>query len=106
MTLEILGSMAMVLVIVFTVKAYKSGVNPKAAILEAWVNIAIGFSVNFVANSVLFPLMVGVSVSASANWWGGWIYTAISVLRQYVIRRWFQENIHLIATRLAGGAQR
>lgn len=102
MTLQLLGAASLVFVVVFTARAYRAGVNPKAAIIEAWANIAIGFAINFAANLVMFPLMAGASVTPEANWWGGWVYTAISILRQYVIRRWFQDNIHLIATRIAG----
>lgn len=67
-----------------------TGQSRRQSIIEAWVNIGIGFSINFAANLVLIPMMTdGHAVSASANWWGGWVYTSISVLRQYVIRRWF-----------------
>lgn len=102
MTLAVLGAASLVFVALFTIRTYYAGANPRQAIIEAWANIVIGFSINFAANLVLFPLMVGVQVSAEANWWGGWIYTAISVLRQYAIRRWFQERIHVLASVLAG----
>lgn len=101
MTLTALGLGSMLFVGVFTLRTYYAGENPRQAIIEAWVNIVIGFSINFVANLILFPLMVGVHVSPGANFWGGWIYTAISVLRQYAIRRWFQEGIHSFSSSIA-----
>lgn len=97
-----MGAASFVVVALFTLRSYHAGGNPRAAIIEAWVNIVIGFSINFAANLILFPLMVGVAVSAEANWWGGWIYTAISVIRQYAIRRWFQGRIHHFADVIAG----
>ena len=105
--LTALGFASMVFVLGFTwYQATHSnqgtGQSKRSSIAEAWVNICIGFSVNFGANLVLFPLMVGVQVSAEANWWGGWIYTAISVCRQYAIRRWFNRRIHVIAAKLGG----
>lgn len=105
--LTLLGMASFIFVAVFTWRAYTGpqaggGQSRRSSIIEAWVNIAIGFSINFAANSVLFPLMVGVSVSMEANWWGGWVYTSISILRQYAIRRWFNQRIQRAAQRLAG----
>jgi hypothetical protein len=58
---------------------------------EAWINIGIGYSVNFVANLVVFP-MFGYNVTVRDNIIIGVIYTVISLVRQYVIRRWFAKN--------------
>jgi hypothetical protein len=69
------------------------GQSPRSAMLEAWVNIGIGFSVNFVANLFLLPL-VGAQLTASSNFWLGCTYTAISIVRQYVIRRHFNARLH------------
>jgi len=93
--LTALGVAAMVFVAVFTlhaafVQAHRGGQSPRSAIVEAWTNIAIGFAVNFTANLVLLPLAFGgLRIEAATNWWLGWTYTAISILRQYAIRRWF-----------------
>lgn len=94
-TLIVLGMISMLFVLIFTLHAYFSkdkGANAqskRASIIEVWTNIIIGFSVNFVANLWLIPLMTNTTLTHAANFWGGWIYTAISVLRQYCIRRWF-----------------
>jgi hypothetical protein len=56
--------------------------------IEAWVNVAIGFSINFAANLLIFP-MFGMHISLSNNFLMGCIYTLISVVRSYAIRRWF-----------------
>ena len=86
----------------FTWRSYYSGPNPRAAIVEAWANIVLGFSVNFVANFLILPL-VDAHITAAQNFWMGWIYTSISILRQYAIRRWFQHRLHEAAVKLAGG---
>lgn len=90
--LTILGIWSMVFVVIFTANAYRTntghGQTPRGAILEAWMNIAIGFFVNFLANFALLP-MVGASFTAADNFWLGWIYTGISIVRSYVIRRYF-----------------
>jgi len=98
--LPLLGIASMIFVAAFTFRSYRAGANPRAAIIEAWVNLAIGFSINFVANMLLFPL-VDAQISAGQNWWLGWIYTSISILRQYAIRRFFQDRIHRAVQRLA-----
>lgn len=85
----------------FTWTSYHAGPNPRAAIVEAWTNIFIGFSINFVANLLILPL-IDAHVTFVQNFWMGWIYTSISILRQYAIRRWFQERLHRAALKLAG----
>ena len=100
MTLTILAAGAFVFVAAFTYRTYHAGAHPRAAIIEAWTNIAIGFGINFVANLMILPL-VGVTITASENFAIGWLYTAVSVLRQYAIRRWFQDRIHLFVQKLA-----
>ena len=55
---------------------------------EAWANIAVGFTVNYTANLLIFPLF-GFHISLQANFLMGVIYTAISLARSYTLRRWF-----------------
>lgn len=100
MTITILGIAAFIFVAVFTHRAYNAGHNPRQAIIEAWANIVIGFSINFVANFLILPL-VDAHITVAQNFWMGWLYTAVSICRQYAIRRWFQKRIHTIAEKLA-----
>lgn len=60
----------------------------KGSIAEAWANIAVGFSINYFANLTIFPLF-GMHISPLNNFWMGCIYTAISLVRSYILRRWF-----------------
>lgn len=55
---------------------------------ESWANIAVGFSVNYIANLLIFPLF-GFHITLEANFVMGAIYTAISLARSYTLRRWF-----------------
>lgn len=71
------------------------------SLYEALINIAIGFSINFAANLLIFPLF-GFHISAGSNFLMGCIYTAISLVRSYVIRRWFNARLHAMAQRLGG----
>ena len=56
--------------------------------IESWANIAIGYGVNFAANMVLFPIF-GWHISARQNVALGVIYTGISLVRSYTLRRLF-----------------
>jgi hypothetical protein len=71
--------------------------------IEAWINVAIGFTINFVANLVILPL-IGFHISVGQNLFIGVLYTLISVARSYVIRRWFNARLHQTAQRLAARA--
>lgn len=73
------------------------------SLYEACVNIVIGFSINYFANLLIFPLF-GFHIKPGANFIMGLLYTAISLVRSYVIRRWFNARIHAAAQRMAGGS--
>lgn len=87
--LTALGVLSMAFVMAFTWHRYSAGHAPRRAIVEAWANLVVGFTVNFIANFAILPL-VGASFTAAENWWLGWLYTAISVLRQYGLRVTFE----------------
>jgi hypothetical protein len=92
--LTALGIASLLFVVGFTARAYRNntgvGQTPRGAIIEAWFNIAVGFSVNYVVNIFLLPL-VGASFTAMENFWLGWIYTAVSIVRAYSLRRLFNK---------------
>lgn len=73
----------------------------RGSLFEALINTAIGFAINYFANLLIFPLF-GLSISLQANLAMGCIYTAISVARSYVIRRWFNHLIVRAAEKLSG----
>ena len=58
---------------------------------EAFTNIAIGYLINFVANLVVFP-MFGYNITIADNIVIGLVFTVISVVRQYVVRRYFNKG--------------
>jgi hypothetical protein len=68
---------------------------------HAGANLGIGFGINFLANLLILPL-IDAHFTLVQNFWMGWIYTSVSILRQYAIRRWFQQRLHAAALRLAG----
>ena len=56
--------------------------------IESWANIAVGFGINFAANLVILPHF-GFAVTVSDAFGIGVIFTVISLVRSYVLRRWF-----------------
>ena len=100
-TLTALGLASLAFTAWFTWRSYHAGPNPRAAIVEAWVNIGIGFGINFLANLLILPL-IDAHFTLAQNFWMGWIYTSVSILRQYAIRRWFQQRLHAAALKLVG----
>jgi len=55
---------------------------------ETWANIAVGFSINYGANLLVLPWF-GLGVTPRSAFGIGLVFTAISLIRGYVLRRWF-----------------
>lgn len=68
--------------------------------IEAWINVLIGYWINFGANLLVLPLF-GFNVTVTQNLGIGAIFTVISVVRSYAIRRWFNARLHALALRFA-----
>lgn len=56
--------------------------------LESLLNVAVGFGVALASQILVFPLF-NIHVPLSTNLGIGAWFTAISIVRSYVIRRWF-----------------
>jgi hypothetical protein len=74
------------------------------SLIEAGINILIGFGINWTANVIVLP-MFGFHVTGIQAFHIGLVFTVISLIRQYVIRRWFNARIHLFAQRVAQEAK-
>lgn len=70
------------------------------SLIEAVMNVLIGFWINFFANLLILPL-IGFNISVGDNFFIGFLYTLISVARSYVVRRWFNARLQAAAQRLA-----
>lgn len=75
------------------------------SLIEAIINVIIGFSINFGANMLIFP-MFGFHITPGANFALGLIYTVISVVRSYCVRRWFNAKLHQMASAAAAAMGR
>lgn len=56
---------------------------------EAWANIGVGFAINWTANMVFLPMFGFSALTAFKAFGIGLVFTCISLVRQYVLRRWF-----------------
>lgn len=68
------------------------------SLIETMVNIAIGFIINLGANLVILPAF-GYQVSLGQAFYIGLAFTGISVLRGYLIRRYFNAKLHSLSLR-------
>lgn len=68
--------------------------------IESMVNIVIGFAINFCANLLILP-MFGYTPTLEENFQIGLWFTAVSLARSYVIRRWFNARLHHAAEQMA-----
>lgn len=66
-----------------------------ASLIESLVNTLIGFVVSLLSQLVLFP-MFGIHIPITTNLWLCAWFTVISIIRSYVVRRWFNAGIHTV----------
>lgn len=69
--------------------------------VEAWINVFIGFGINFVANLVILPQFGFNTLTLQANFLIGICFTVVSVVRQYAIRRWAQAHLRRLVKYVA-----
>ena len=70
------------------------------SLIEVCINILIGFSINWIANMYILPLY-GFAITGGQAFSIGLIFTVISVVRSYVIRRWFNAMLRKASERMA-----
>lgn len=75
-----------------------------SSLAESAINVAIGYGVAIASQVAVFP-MFGIHVALSTNFAIGAWFTAISLARSYVIRRWFNDMARNAATKITGDAK-
>lgn len=63
------------------------------SLVEALINIVIGFVINFAGNWFILPLVGFTTLTVRDNFIIGFLFTIISIIRQYTIRRWAQDHL-------------
>lgn len=59
------------------------------SVIEAAANILVGFAINWSANMLFLPMFGFTGLTAAKAFGIGLVFTAISLIRQYVLRRYF-----------------
>jgi uncharacterized membrane protein YgaE (UPF0421/DUF939 family) len=62
----------------------------KQSLFEAIMNVVVGLGVSMALNFAVFPLF-GWHISLSQNLILGMIYTVVSIVRSYCLRRFFNK---------------
>lgn len=70
------------------------------SLIEAAMNIAIGYVVALLSQLAIFP-MFGIDIPLSANLWIGAWFTMVSLVRSYAVRRWFNARLRSAAKSMA-----
>lgn len=65
--------------------------------VEAWTNVAVGFGVSWLANMLVLPYY-GMPYSVQSSFDIAVIFTAISLARSYLLRRFFNGMRHFQET--------
>jgi hypothetical protein len=60
----------------------------RGSVAEAATNIVVGFALNFALNLIIFPAL-GVKLPTAVAFHAGLLFTGISLIRSYVLRRIF-----------------
>ncbi len=61
----------------------------KASLAESLLNVAVGYGVALASQIVVFPWF-GISIPLSSNLAIGLIFTAVSIVRSFAVRRLFE----------------
>ena len=65
------------------------------SLAEVILNVGIGWVIALMTQLIVFPLF-GIYVTVGEQLSISVIFTAVSIIRGYVIRRWFNAGIHKI----------
>jgi hypothetical protein len=61
----------------------------KASLVESLMNVAIGYSIALASQIVVFPWF-GINIPITSNIAIGLIFTAVSIIRSFALRRFFE----------------
>jgi len=56
---------------------------------ESWANIAVGFTINYLANFIILPMVGLPRPGIFQNFVMGCLFTIVSFARSFALRRWF-----------------
>jgi hypothetical protein len=75
-----------------------------SSFIESVMNVIIGYGVALLSQVLVFPLF-GIHVPLRTNLALSAWFTVISLVRSYVIRRWFNAMLKAASQRMASGVK-
>lgn len=66
------------------------------SLAETLINVAIGWVIGLATQFLIFPVF-GIHVTFSDQLWLSVVFTVVSIIRSYAVRRWFNAGIHKLA---------
>lgn len=73
------------------------------SLIESILNILIGYWIAILSQVIIFPWF-GIQIPLRSNLWIGFWFTIVSLIRSYVIRRWFNARIRRASQQMANMA--
>jgi hypothetical protein len=74
------------------------------SLIEAFAHTSIGYFLSLIVQFIVYPLY-GATFSVQQNIEIGLIFMVVSLIRGYVIRRWFNDSIHKAAMKITKDAE-
>ena len=68
------------------------------SLAEVIINVIIGWGVGLLTQLVVFPIF-DIHVTFSDQFWISVVFTVVSIVRSYAIRRWFNAGIHKVVVK-------
>ena len=65
--------------------------SKRESLIETLTNVSIGWFISFIANMLVLPLF-GYNINLTDGVLISIIFTVISIIRGYVVRRWFNSK--------------
>lgn len=73
--------------------------SKRSSLAEAGINVVLGYVISLGVQLVVYPAF-GHSFTFSQNLWLGGVFAIVSLIRGYVVRRWFNQYIHRLALKV------
>lgn len=74
----------------------------KASITESITNIVVGFGINYGANMAILPILWDPAHPATTSFHIGLVFTGISLIRSYILRRVFNKKTEVEEEKVHG----
>jgi len=72
--------------------------------LESGIEIAVNTVIGYGVSMILWPVIghiTGVDTNNAQHFWIVSLFTVVSIIRQYIVRRYFNAGLHKLAVKAA-----